>query len=183
MSPTYVYGVVAADADLPDGLRGLGPSGKVSLLPAGRIAAVVGDVPMDRPLGTREDRRDWQDIRKRYATNSTTIGGKAAQSGAAIAIPAKAMPQQAQSRAKARIEKEKAQNQEQLVRNEILSDVDKGLVAFQFQKRRVDLYRTGVITKVNSIQDLTEYSLKAGESSVLDLLDAIRTRRERNSPT
>ena len=28
VSPTYVYGVVAADAVLPEGLRGLGPSGK-----------------------------------------------------------------------------------------------------------------------------------------------------------
>ena len=81
-------------------------------------------------------------------------------------------------RAKARIEKEKAQNQQRLVTNQILGDVDKALVAFELQKRRVDLYRTGVLTKVNNIQDLTEYSLKAGESSVLDLLDAIRTRRE-----
>jgi cobalt-zinc-cadmium efflux system outer membrane protein len=81
-------------------------------------------------------------------------------------------------RAKARIEKEKAQNQEQLVKNQIISDVDKGLVAFQLQKRRIDLYRTGVLTKVNDIQSLTEYSLKAGESSILDLLDAVRTRRD-----
>jgi cobalt-zinc-cadmium efflux system outer membrane protein len=81
-------------------------------------------------------------------------------------------------RAKARIEKEKAQNQEQLISNQIISDVDKALVAFQLQKRRVDLYRTGVLTKVNDIQNLTEYSLKAGESSILDLLDAIRTRRD-----
>ena len=81
-------------------------------------------------------------------------------------------------RAKARIEKEKAQNQQRAVTNQILGDVDKALVAFEIQRRRVELYRTGVIAKVNSIQDLTEYSLKAGESSVLDLLDAIRTRRE-----
>jgi outer membrane protein, heavy metal efflux system len=81
-------------------------------------------------------------------------------------------------RAKARIEKEKALNQEALITNQIISDVDKALVAFQLQKRRVDLYRTGVLTKVNDIQSLTEYSLKAGESSILDLLDAIRTRRD-----
>ena len=81
-------------------------------------------------------------------------------------------------RAKARIEKEKAQNQEQLISNQIISDVDKALIAFQLQRRRVDLYRTGVLTKVNDIQNLTEYSLKAGESSILDLLDAIRTRRD-----
>jgi cobalt-zinc-cadmium efflux system outer membrane protein len=81
-------------------------------------------------------------------------------------------------RAKARIDREKALNQEAQITNQILSDVDKAFVAFQLQKRRVDLYRTGVLTKVNDIQNLTEYSLKAGESSILDLLDAIRTRRD-----
>jgi len=81
-------------------------------------------------------------------------------------------------RAKARIEKEKAINQEAFVTNQIISDVDKAFIAFQLEKRRVDLYRTGVLTKVNDIQNLTEYSLKAGESSILELLDAIRTRRD-----
>jgi len=81
-------------------------------------------------------------------------------------------------RAKALIEKQKAQNLEQQLTNRILSDVDKALVAFEIQKRRVGLYRTGVITKVNDIQKLTEFSVKAGESSTIDLLDAIRTRRE-----
>ena len=81
-------------------------------------------------------------------------------------------------RAKALIEKQKAQNQEQLVTNQILSDVDKALVAFERQKRRVDLYRTGVLTKVDDIQKLTEFALKAGESTTLELLDAIRTRRD-----
>ena len=59
-----------------------------------------------------------------------------------------------------------------------MSDVDKALVAFEKQKHRVDLYRSGVITKVNDIQDKTQIALKAGESSTLDLLDAIRTRRD-----
>ena len=81
-------------------------------------------------------------------------------------------------RAKARIEKEKALNQEALITNQIIGDVDKAFIAFQMEKRRVDLYRTGVLTKVTDIQNLTEYSLKAGESSILDLLDAIRTRRD-----
>jgi outer membrane protein, heavy metal efflux system len=81
-------------------------------------------------------------------------------------------------RAKALIEKRKAQNQQQLITNQIVSDVDKALVAFQSQKRRVELYRTGVLTKVNDIQTLTEFALKAGESSTLELLDAIRTRRD-----
>ena len=81
-------------------------------------------------------------------------------------------------RAKALIEKKKAQNQTQFLTNQVLSDVDKALVAFEMQKRRVDLYRTGVITKVNDIQDKTQIALQAGESSTLDLLDAIRTRRD-----
>ena len=81
-------------------------------------------------------------------------------------------------RAKALIEKSKAQNQQHFVTNQILGDVDKALVAFQIQKRRVELYRSGVLTKVDNIQKLTEFSLKAGESSTLELLDAIRTRRE-----
>lgn len=55
MSPTYIYGVVPADAVLPEGLRGLGPSGTVSLVADSKVAAVVGDVPLDRPLGTRDD--------------------------------------------------------------------------------------------------------------------------------
>src|SRR5258707_10621252 len=81
-------------------------------------------------------------------------------------------------RAKALIEKKKAQNQQQLITNQVLSDVDKAFIAFEIQKRRVELYRTGVLKKVDNIQNLTEFALKAGESSTLDLLDAIRTRRE-----
>jgi len=81
-------------------------------------------------------------------------------------------------RAKALIEKKKAQNQEQLLTNQVRSDVDKALVAFEKQKHRVDLYRTGVITKVNDIQNKTQIALQAGESSTLELLDAIRTRRD-----
>jgi len=96
--------------------------------------------------------------------------------GVGIALPTSDRNQG--ERAKALIEKQKAQNQERLITNQVLSDVDKAFVAFEIQRRRVDLYRTGVITKVNNIQNLTEFSLKAGESSVLDLLDAIRTRRD-----
>ncbi len=81
-------------------------------------------------------------------------------------------------RVKALIQKKKAQNEQRFLTNQIVSDVDKALNAFEIQKRRVDLYRTGVLTKVDDILNLTEFSLKAGESSTLDLLDAIRTRRE-----
>ena len=108
--------------------------------------------------------------------NQVPTGGSTYTFGIGITLPVSDRNQG--ERAKALIEKQKAQNQEQLVTNQVLSDVDKAFVAFQIQRRRVDLYRTGVITKVNDIQNLTEISLKAGESSTLELLDAIRTRRD-----
>jgi hypothetical protein len=55
MTATYVYGLVGADTRLPDDLTGLGPSGKVSTIVHGDVAAIVSDVPADRPLGTRDD--------------------------------------------------------------------------------------------------------------------------------
>jgi len=96
--------------------------------------------------------------------------------GVGIALPV--FDRNQGERAKAIIERKKAQNQQQLITNQVLSDVDKALVAFEIQTKRVDLYRTGVLTKVDNIQNLTEFALKAGESSTIDLLDAIRTRRE-----
>jgi outer membrane protein, heavy metal efflux system len=81
-------------------------------------------------------------------------------------------------RVKALIQRKKAQNDQKLLSNQVLGDVDKALAAFEIQKKRVELYRTGVLTKVDDILNLTEFSLKAGEGSTLDLLDAIRTRRE-----
>src|ERR1700754_2246563 len=55
MTATYVYGLVGADAQLPENLTGLGPSGKVSTIVHRDVAAIVSDVPADRPLGTRDD--------------------------------------------------------------------------------------------------------------------------------
>jgi Gas vesicle synthesis protein GvpL/GvpF len=55
MTATYVYGLVSADTELPPNLSGLGPSGRVSTIVYERIAAIVSDVPTDRPLGTRDD--------------------------------------------------------------------------------------------------------------------------------
>lgn len=103
-------------------------------------------------------------------------GGSTYNFGVGIPLPVHDRNQG--ERAKALIQKMKAQNDQQLITNQVLSDVDKALVAFQIQKRRVELYRSGVLTKVDDIQRLTEFSLKAGESSTLELLDAIRTRRE-----
>lgn len=55
MTATYVYGLVSADVELPEDLVGLGPSGKVASVVYESVAAIVGDVPLDRPLGTRDD--------------------------------------------------------------------------------------------------------------------------------
>ena len=103
-------------------------------------------------------------------------GGSTYNFGVGIPLPVSNRNQG--ERAKALIQRMKAKNDQQLLTNQVLSDVDKALVAFESQKRRVELYRTGILTKVEDIQRLTEFSLKAGESSILELLDAIRTRRD-----
>jgi hypothetical protein len=53
--PTYLYDLIKADTEIPDGLTGLGPSGRMSTIVYGRVAAIVSDVPTDRPLGLRGD--------------------------------------------------------------------------------------------------------------------------------
>lgn len=103
-------------------------------------------------------------------------GGSTYNLGFSIPIPI--FNHNQEERAKALIQKMKAQNDQRQLSNQVLSDVDKAYIAFEIQKRRIDLYRTGVLAKVNNIQSLTEVSLKAGESSILELLDAIRTRRD-----
>jgi cobalt-zinc-cadmium efflux system outer membrane protein len=123
-----------------------------------------------------QDAQRIPDVSLGAGVNQVPEGGSNFTFGVGVTLPIHDRNQG--ERAKARIDKERAQNQERLVTNQIISDVDKALIAFQMQKRRVDLYRTGVLTKVNDIQNLTEYSLKAGESSILELLDAIRTRRD-----
>jgi outer membrane protein, heavy metal efflux system len=104
------------------------------------------------------------------------LGASTFNVGVGIALPL--FDRNQGERAKALIDRKRAQTQQQLITNQVSGDVDKALVAFELQKRRVELYRAGVLTKVDEIQNLTEFALKAGESSTLDLLDAIRTRRE-----
>lgn len=55
MTPAYVYGLVAAGTVVPAHLVGLGPSGRVTTVTHGRVAAIVSDLPIGRPLGTRDD--------------------------------------------------------------------------------------------------------------------------------
>jgi cobalt-zinc-cadmium efflux system outer membrane protein len=123
-----------------------------------------------------QDAQRIPDINLGAGIDQVPQGGSSYNVGVSIPLPVSNRNQG--ERAKALIQRMKAQNQQQQITNQILSDVDKALVAFEIQKRRVELYRTGVLTKVDEIQRLTEFSLKAGESSTLELLDAIRTRRE-----
>ena len=50
----YVYGVVHADAELPDGLAGVDQA-PVQLVALGDVAAAVGLIALDRPPGRRAD--------------------------------------------------------------------------------------------------------------------------------
>ena len=123
-----------------------------------------------------QDAQRIPDLNLGAGIDQVPLGTSTYTFGIGIALPV--FDRNQGERAKALIERKKAQNQQQLITNLVLSDVDKALVAFEMQKRRVELYRTGVLTKVDNIQNLTEFALKAGESSTIDLLDAIRTRRE-----
>jgi gas vesicle protein GvpL/GvpF len=52
----YVYGIVPADTDVESGAAGVGdPPGEVRLVRQGDVAALVSDVPADKPLGRPED--------------------------------------------------------------------------------------------------------------------------------
>lgn len=138
-------------------------------------AAKLSEVAADANIRLQDAQR-IPDLTLASGVSQVPAGTSSFTFGVGIELPVSNRNQG--ERAKALIEKKKAQNQEQLLTNQVLSDVDKSLVAFEKQRHRVDLYRTGVISKVNDIQNMTQIALKAGESSTLDLLDAIRTRRD-----
>jgi hypothetical protein len=52
----YVFGIVPADAEVPDADTS-GPAADLHLVVAGDLAALVGRVPVDRPLGRAADLR------------------------------------------------------------------------------------------------------------------------------
>lgn len=54
-SATYVYAVVGAGTDLPEGLEAVGGGTEVAVIDHGKLGAVVSDVARDRPLGKRAD--------------------------------------------------------------------------------------------------------------------------------
>lgn len=107
-----------------------------------------------------------------------TVPGAGSTYNVGFSIPIPLSDRNQTERAKALIQKRRAQNDQQLISNKILSDVDKAVVAYRIQKRRVELYKSGVLTKINDVQTMTEVALKEGESSILELLDSIRTRRD-----
>ncbi len=107
-----------------------------------------------------------------------SVPGAGSTYNVGFSIPIPLSDRNQSERAKALIQKMRAQNDQQFIANKVLNDVDKAMVGYQIQRRRVELYRTGVLTKINDVQSLTEISLKEGESSILELLDAIRTRRD-----
>jgi hypothetical protein len=73
VTATYVYGLVAAGAELPSDLVGIGPSGRVSTVPHGRVAALVSDVPAGRPLGTRDDLIGHERVLDQVAANAAVL--------------------------------------------------------------------------------------------------------------
>jgi hypothetical protein len=68
----YVYGVVRADARLPDGLSTEGGE-EVSLLRHGDVAAVVSEIRTDRPLGSREDLMAHERVVESLAAKTTVV--------------------------------------------------------------------------------------------------------------
>ncbi len=138
-------------------------------------AAELGERAADAAISL-QDAQKMPDLTVSAGVNQVVAGGSNYNFGIGIVLPISDRNQT--ERAKALIEKKKAQNQQLIITNQVISDVDKAMVAFNVQKRRLELYRTGVLGKVTDIQTATEFALKAGENSTLDLLDAIRTRRD-----
>ena len=72
-SPRYVYGLVPADTTLPDGLTGLGPSGRVWKITCENVAAIVSDVPEERRLGKRKHLLAHEEVVDAVAAESTIL--------------------------------------------------------------------------------------------------------------
>ncbi|MFP5071945.1 GvpL/GvpF family gas vesicle protein [Pseudonocardia nantongensis] len=73
-SGTYVYGVVAAGSDIPTGLQAVGAEGTdIALLDHRDLAAVVSDIPVDRPLGRRDDLMAHEQVVNAVAEKVTVL--------------------------------------------------------------------------------------------------------------
>jgi hypothetical protein len=73
MSATYVYGLVAADTEVPSDLVGLGPDGRVSTVTHRKLAALVSALPTGRPIGTRDDLMAHDAVVEAVARTGTVI--------------------------------------------------------------------------------------------------------------
>jgi cobalt-zinc-cadmium efflux system outer membrane protein len=162
----YAQPVDASFADMRDKALAARPDLKL---------AVLSEKAADANIRL-QDAQKIPDLSLTAGVNQVPPGGSNYNYGVGITLPTSDRNQTA--RAQALIAKQKAATQEQITTNQIISDVDKAVIALDVQKRRVELYRNGVLNKVNDIQTSTEYALKVGESSTLELLDAIRTRRD-----
>lgn len=67
----YVYGIVAADAPVPEGLRGL--DGEVSSVQHRDVAAVVGPLPRNRSIGNRADLLAHEHVIDSIAATTTIL--------------------------------------------------------------------------------------------------------------
>lgn len=71
---TYVYAVVSADADLPVDLEPVGGSSDgIAIIEHGDLAAVVSDVPTDKPLGKRADLMAHERVVNTIAAETTVL--------------------------------------------------------------------------------------------------------------
>jgi Gas vesicle synthesis protein GvpL/GvpF len=68
----YVYGIVRAEARLPEGLEGLGGT-EVSLVRHGDLAGALSEISPERALGTREDLMAHEGVVEALARETTTL--------------------------------------------------------------------------------------------------------------
>lgn len=68
----YVYGIVPADAELPEKLTGIG-GGDVSPVRYGELAALVSGISPDEPLGTRDDLLAHERVVESMAADTTIL--------------------------------------------------------------------------------------------------------------
>jgi hypothetical protein len=68
----YVYGIVSADTELPEGLSGT-DGGEVRLVRHGDLAAVVSELLPDGPLGTRDDLLAHERVVESLAAETTVL--------------------------------------------------------------------------------------------------------------
>jgi len=71
---TYVYGMVPGDVKMNAGVHGVGdPPGKIRLVRAGDLAALVSDVDITRPLGTPADLQTHEEILDAIVTEAPVL--------------------------------------------------------------------------------------------------------------